>query len=101
MSNDQLHMDADALDGFTSQFNNLIHYESATLFPLSLKDQMGDDGVENTLADLANSDTNIDQRLSNYLGMLAEITGAAAQATRDLDQKLAQQANTPSRGKHT
>lgn len=89
MSDDNLKMDADALDGFTTQLNNLMRYESATLFPASFQGEMGDAGVENAISDLANSDLAIGQRLNNYLSALAGLTGAGAKATRDMDQQLA------------
>ncbi len=89
MSNDNLKMDADALDGFTTQLNNLMRYESATLFPASFQGEMGDSGVENAIADMANTDLTIGQRLNNYLSALAGLTGASAKATRDMDKQLA------------
>lgn len=97
MSSDSLKMDADALDGFTTQLNNLMRYESATLFPASFQGEMGDSGVENAMADMANSDLAIGQRLNNYLSALAGLTGASAKAARDMDQQLANAA--PQHGK--
>lgn len=89
MSSDNLKMDADALDGFTTQLNDLMRYESATLFPASFQGEMGDSGVENAVSDMATTDLAIGQRLDNYLSTLAGLTGASAKATRDMDQQLA------------
>lgn len=89
MSDDTLKLDADALDGFTTQLTNLIRYESATMFPSSFQGEMGDGGVENAISDMASTDLAIGQRLDNYLSALAGLTGASAKATRDMDQQLA------------
>jgi hypothetical protein len=89
MSDDTLKMDADALDGFTTQLTNLMRYESATMFPASFHGEMGDGGVENAVSDMANTDLAIGQRLNNYLSALAGLTGSSAKATRDMDQQLA------------
>jgi hypothetical protein len=89
MSNDNLKMDADALDGFTTRLNDLMRYESATLFPASFQGEMGDGGVESAVADMASTDLTIGQRLDNYLSALAGLTGASAKATRDMDQQMA------------
>jgi hypothetical protein len=89
MSSDNLKMDADALDGFTTQLNDLMRYESATLFPASFQGEMGDSGVESAVADMAATDLTIGQRLDNYLSALAGLTGASAKATRDMDHQLA------------
>ena len=99
MSDDNLKMDADALDGFTTQLTNLMRYESATLFPASFQGEMGDSGVENAVSDMANTDLSIGQRLNNYLSALAGLTGASAKATRDMDKQLAEAANNPPHGK--
>ena len=89
MPNNDLRMDADALDGFTSQLNDLMRYESATMFPDSFRGQMGDSGVENAISDMAATELSIGRLLNNYLATLAALTGASAQATRDLDKQLA------------
>jgi len=89
MSDDNLQMDADALDGFTTQLNNLMQYEAATMFPPSVQGQLGDAGVEGAVSDLAGSDLAIGRGLKNYLSALAGLTGASAKATRDMDQQLA------------
>jgi len=62
MSSDNLKMDADALDGFTTQLNDLMRYESATLFPASFQGEMGDSGVESAVADMAAKDGQLTAR---------------------------------------
>ena len=99
MSDDNLKMDADALDGFTTQLNNLMRYESATMFPASFHGEMGDGGVEAAVSDMANTDLSIGQRLNSYLSALAGLTGASASATRVMDQQLADAAKNPLHGK--
>ena len=89
MSSDNLKMDADALDGFTTQLNDLMRYESATLFPATFQGEMGDSGVENAVADMASTDLTIGRRLNDYLSALAGLTGSSAKATRDMDKQLA------------
>ena len=56
MSDDNLKMDADALDGLTAQLNSLIRDGSATMFPASFHGEMGDGGVENAISDMASTD---------------------------------------------
>lgn len=99
MSDDTLKMDADALDGFTTQLTDLMRYESATMFPASFAGQMGDSGVENAISDMANTDLSVGQRLNNYLSALAGLTDASAKASRAMDQQLADSANNPPHGK--
>lgn len=65
MSDDTLKLDADALDGFTTQLTNLIRDESATMFPASFQGEMGDGGVENAISDMASTDLTIGRRLDN------------------------------------
>lgn len=91
MSNDQLKLDADALDGFTTQLNGLIQEGSTTLFPASFQGGLGDPGLENVVADVANTDLRVGQRLNSYLTALARLTAASAKSTRDLDHQLATQ----------
>lgn len=99
MSDDNLKMDADALDGFTAQLNSLIRDSSATMFPASFHGEMGDGGVENAISDMASTDLSIGQRLNNYLSALAGLTSASAKATRDMDKQLADSVNNPPHGK--
>lgn len=78
MSDDELKLDADALDSFTSQLHGLIQDGSATLFPASFYGGLGDAGVENVVSDMASTDLQIGQRFNSYLIALADLTAATA-----------------------
>lgn len=97
MPNDVLQMNADAMDGFCSQLQDLMDCETLSLYPDTMRGGMGGIDAEHALADLANTTTLIGQHLDSYLSALARLAGASAQTARDLDQKLAAGAgNLPS-----
>jgi hypothetical protein len=88
MSDDRLHLDSDALDGFTSQLNGLMSDTSAALYPDWMSGSAGDPEIESFLVWLAALDLQVGQRLRAYLTALADLTSASANAAADLDRRL-------------